>query len=244
MINRIFIFSLFLLSVNLCQAQFTDSTHYYAGFVSTGSANKTDDGDSYLLNNSIKFGMRKKSISLNLSNTWIYGKQDQSLTNNDFSSGLDFNLYKTFPHFFYWGLANYNTSYSLKINGQLLAGAGAAYNIIDRKNALLNISDGILYDKSDLYLDDSVRDVYHTFRNSLRLLFRFSFNNIVILDGSSFLQNSLSYHNDYIIRSNYNLNIKLKKWLTFTTSFSYNKLKRTERENMLLSYGLTLEKYF
>ncbi len=225
-------------------AQFTDTTHYYAGYQSTGSVNKTNDGDSYLLNNAVKLGIRKKSISLNASNTWVYGKQDRNLTNNDFSSSLDFNLYKTLPHLFYWGLANYNTSYSLKINNQLLTGLGIAYNLIDKKNTLLNISNGILYDKSDLYLNDTTRDVYHTFRNSLRLLFRFNVHNIIIADGSGFLQNSLNDKNDYIIRSNANLSLKLMKWLSFTTSFSYNRQNRTQRENLMLSYGLTLERYF
>lgn len=232
------------LSCKYSMAQFTDSTTYYAGFTSTGTVNKTNDGDSYLLNNGAKFSIRKKSISLNAVNGWAYGRQNQSLTNNDFSSSLDFNLYKTFPHFFYWGLANYNTSYSLKINNQLLAGMGAAYNLIDRKNILLNISDGILYDKSDLLLSDTIRDRYHTFRNSLRILFRLNVNGIIVLEGSNFLQNSLRDKNDCIFRSSANLSAKLRKWLSFTTSFNYNKISRTNRENLLLSYGLSVEKYF
>lgn len=225
-------------------AQFTDSTFYYLGYTSSSTANKTNDGDSYLLNNAVKFSVRKKSISLNATNSWMYGKQDQKLTNNDFSSSLDFNLYKTFPHFFYWGLANYNTSYSLKINNQLLAGAGIAYNLVDKKNTLINLSNGILYDKSDLLLNDTIPDRYHTFRNSLRLLIRFNIQNMIIFDGSGFLQNSLKEKEDYILRSNTSLSFKLMKWLSLTTNYNYNKINRTERRNSLLSYGLTVERYF
>jgi len=225
-------------------AQFTDSTHYHTAFLSSGSINKTNDGTAYLLNNAYRFNVKKKSIELNFNNNWIYGKQNGNLTNNDFSSSLDFNLYKRFPHFNYWGLANYNTSYSLKVNNQLLAGLGVAYSLLDRPKAYLNISDGILYDQSDLTLANNTRDVYHTYRNSLRLQFRFNIGDRVMIDGSNFLQNSLDRHNDYIIRSATNLSFKLRQWISLTTSLNYNRLNRTNSENLLFTYGLTLEKYF
>lgn len=99
-----------------CYAQFTDSTHYSVNYAATGSINKTNDGNTYLVNNAAKFGIKEKAYDLNFSNTWVYGKSNQVLTNNDFSSVLYFNLYSNIPHFFYWGMANYNTSASLKIN--------------------------------------------------------------------------------------------------------------------------------
>lgn len=227
-----------------CSAQFNDTTHHRLNYTSTGSLNKTNDSRAYLLNNALRFGIRKKSISLNSSNSWIYGKQNDQLTNNDFSSSLDFNLYKTFPHFFYWGLANYNTSKSLKVNNQLLAGAGIAYNIYDRENAYLNLSNGLLFDSSDLMLENNVRDVYETTRNSLRLSFRFVISKIVVINGSSFYQVSLRDRHDYILKSDAALSLKLNKWLSFTTAYNYNRLARTNRENSLLSYGLTFERYF
>lgn len=227
-----------------CLAQFNDTTHYYVGFNSSGSINRTQDGNTYLLNNALKFSEKNKSSVLNFTNNWIYGRSNNSLTNNDFTTSLDFDLYKTFPHFFYWGLANYTTSYSLKITDQLLAGAGAAYNIIDKKNMMFNISDGFLYDKSNLLLSDSTRDIYHTYRNSFRILFRFVIKDIVVIDGSDFLQNSLQYKNDYIFRSTTNLSLKLRKWLSLTTSLNYNRMNRTQSETTLFTYGLTAEKYF
>lgn len=225
-------------------AQFNDTTHYHTAFLSSGSINKTNDGTAYLLNNALRFNVKKKAISLNFNNNWIYGKQNGNMSNNDFSSALDFNLYKTFPHFFYWGLVNYNTSYSLKINNQLLAGAGVAYSLFDSENSYLNISDGILFDTSDLMLANNVRDKYETYRNSLRLSFRFNINNRVVIDGSNFLQNSMQKQSDYIIRSTTNLSFKLQKWLSLTTSLNYNRVNRTNSENLLFTYGLTAEKWF
>lgn len=225
-------------------AQFNDSTHYYVSYGSTGIINQTNDGKSYVLNNNFKFNVRKKSISLNATNSWIYGQQDRNLTNNDFISSLDFNLYKGPRHFFYWGLLNYTSSFSLKINDQLQTGAGGAYDIIDRKFAYLNVSDGLLYEKSNLLLNDTTRDVYSTARNSFRLRFRFEIQQLFVIDGTSFVQNSLSHSSDYIVKSITNFSVKLRKWLSFTTSVNYNRLNRTQRETLLLNFGLTAEKYF
>jgi hypothetical protein len=228
----------------LVSAQFSDSVNYHFQFNSTGSINKTDLGDAYLLNNNMRFGIKKESISLNATAGWVYGQQQQKQTNNDFNSALDFNLYKTLPHFYYWGLAGYNTSYSLKLNNQQQYGAGVAYNIYDRKNAYLNISDGILYENSDININDTTREIYNTFRNSLRLAFRFTIKDLVTIHSNSFLQNSLNYRDDYIIRSTSGLSLKLYKWLSFTTSLTYNKISRTNKENLLFNYGLSIDKYF
>ena len=241
---KLFFLVPFLFLYQTSFAQFTDSTNYVVNYSSTGSLNNTNDGKSYLLNNGLKFGVRKKSVSLNFNNKWIYGKQNRQLTNNDFSSSLDFNLYKTLPHFFYWGLVNYNTSKSLKVNNQLLAGAGIAYSIYDREDAYLNISDGILFDSSDLTLDNEIRDVYHTYRNSLRLSFRFVISKIIIVNSSSYFQSSLSNGSDYIMKSDSSLSFKVNKWLSLTTAFNFNRVARTDRQNSLLSYGLNFERYF
>jgi hypothetical protein len=243
--KNLLLLSLCLLLCIYTQAQYSDSVHYYLGYTASGNVNQTNDGRSYLLNNALKAGIRQKKISFNLSNSWIYGAQNSQLTNNDFQSALDVNFYTGIPHFYYWGLGNYTTSYSLKINHQVQGGAGAAYSVVDTKDNYLNLSDGILYEKSDLYLNDTTRDRYNTFRNSARLSFKFSLvKNIVIVNGTGFLQNSLSNSDDYIIRANAGLAVKLKKWLALTAGVTYNRFNRTRRENMLFTYGVTIERYF
>jgi hypothetical protein len=221
-------------------AQYNDTTHYHVVLSAAGSINKTNTDKAYLLNNSLNFGIKKNSVVLNATNTWVYGKQNANLTNNDFSSSLFFNLYKTFKHFYYWGLLNYNTSYSLKVNNQLLAGAGIAYSLIDKKDTYLNISDGILYDQSNLLANLN----YNTYRNSFRLQYHFAVKELITLDGSNFLQSSLSNSNDYIIRSTTTLGFKLRKWISLTTALTYNKMNITRSDNLTFTYGLVLDKYF
>lgn len=240
------ILTLIILSfTNLMQAQFSDSVTYYTGLNSTGTYNRTNDGgELYNLNNSAKLSVRKKSVSLNSNTKWVYGKQNNTLTNNDLSSALDFNLYKTLPHFYYWGLANYTSSYSLKQNHQLQGGLGLAYNFIDKPNANINVSDGLIYEYSDVILTDSTNQIYSTWRNSLRISFRWNIKSRVFVNGNGYLQQSLNYGNDYIIRSDLALGVKLKKWLSLTTSLSYNEVSKTKRQNLLITYGLLIEKYF
>lgn len=221
-----------------------DSTAFYAGFTSTGTYNRTNSSSYYLLSNGIKLGLKKDDVVWNSTNKWLYGEQDRNLTNNDFSSSWDVNLYKTFPRFYYWGLVLYNTSYSLKINNQGQGGLGIAYNFIDKTTAQINLSDGILYDYSDLNLEGGTREVYGTFRNSLRLQLKWKFRQRFTFSGNAFLQNSLQYGNDYIIKSDASLSFKIWKWISLSGTFSYNEMSRTKSQNLFMTYGLTIENNF
>ncbi|WP_018615511.1 DUF481 domain-containing protein [Segetibacter koreensis] len=238
------VFVCIMLSCVMTFSQFNDSIHHYVNFASTGIINKTNNGNSYVLTNGLRFNISKKNIRLNSTNSWIYGEQQNRLTNNDFNSTLDFNLYKTSSNFYYWGLANYDKSYSLKINNRLQAGVGGAYNIIDTTTAFLNVSDGILYETSNLKLNDSTNNSYSLFRNSFRLRYRFVIKDIIIFDGTNFFQNSLSDGNDYIIKSINSVSVKLRKWLNLTAATNYNRNQKTNSETLLITFGLTAEKYF
>ena len=232
-----------IFAFHLGYAQFNDSTHHLINFTSTNSINRADGKSAYLFNNGLRFAMRRQSVSLNFHNNWLYGNQNQVLTNNDFSSSLDLNLYKTFPNFFYWGLVNYNTSFSLKIRNQLLAGGGVAYNFFDDDRAYLNISNGLLHDASSI-LQNDVRVDYQTLRNSLRLAFRFVLWDLVVINGSNFWQPSLRDGNDYNIRLHDNIAFKLNQWLSLNAAFTYNRVNRTQSENLLFTYGVSFERYF
>lgn len=228
----------------LASAQYNDSVRHYASYASTGTYNQTNSSTAYFLSNNVKLGMRRKDLSVNATGGWVYGNQQNRLTNNDVSSALDFNLYRTFPHFYYWGLATYTQSYSLKINAQGQAGLGVAYVLIDKKNTTLNISNGVLYELSDVTVKDTISNKYATYRNSFRVTFKYSYKDALTLSGIGFVQQSFLSSTDYILKGNLNLSLRLRKWLHFTTAYSYNRFNRTNRENTLFTYGLTLEKYF
>lgn len=210
----------------------------------SGTFNRTTDGLTYLLNNSIKYSMRKQSVVMNFGSGWVYGNTPEKLTNNDFNAALDVNLYKTFPHFYYWGLVNFTSSYSLKIKEQVQTGLGAAYRLIDRKDMMLNLSNGILYERSNIIQEEGTDLGYHTFRNSFRLQYRMKYKELLTLNSVGFYQPSLQYGGDFIITANVSLGIKVWKWLSFTTALTYNNVSRTQRENTLITYGLVAERFF
>ncbi len=238
------LFTSFLWLPLVGRAQFGDSVHYHAKFISTATVNNTDAGSTFLSNQAARFSIRKKKVELNSSSSWIYGTQQTTLTNNDVNTTLDFNLLKDTGKLYYWGLANYSSNLSLKINNQFQTGAGIAYDIINRPGKYINISDGFIYEYSDIFVQDTVQEIYGTIRNSLRLQFSWTVKDVLTFSGSGFYQPSLLNGSDFIIRANVGLAVKLNRWLSITSAFTYNKFNRTKKENALFTYGLTLEHFF
>src|SRR5688572_28578762 len=133
-------FFMLLFAVQQSQAQFNDSTHHMLAYSATGIINKTNNNRSYLLNNEVRYTLNSTKITLNAAAGYVYGQLQDMKTNNDFSSTVDCDLFKTSHRLYYWALGSYDKSYSLKINDRLQAGGGVAYNFIRKANALLVLS--------------------------------------------------------------------------------------------------------
>jgi hypothetical protein len=125
----------------------------------------------------------------------------------------------------------------------LQTGLGLAIDLIDGKKIQFNISDGLIYDFNDVQLRDTVRDVYQTYRNSFRMQYKMNLGNLS-LRAIGFIQNSFEYRKDFIIKTDFTLAYRVRKWLSFTMQSSYNKMNRTNRETLFITYGLTFERYF
>lgn len=245
MMKQILLFAFLSFSVLGVQAQFNDSVHHYLKYNATGIINQTTTTKSYLLSNALRYSMRKKNNSINYSASYVYGEQNRLVSNRDFNTGLDYNLLpKDSSKLYYWGRVSYDKSFSLKINDRVQGGVGVAYNFWDNSKRFLNLSEGILFEKSDLRLTDSTKRVYSTVRNSLRLRYRFAIGKILVLDGTNFLQNSFKDKNDYIITTTNSLSLKLRSWLSFTTAVTYNRINNTGSDNLLITFGLQAERYF
>jgi hypothetical protein len=226
-------------------AQFSDTVHYYVNFSGTGNVNRTNTGTSYLLNNVLRFQADKKKFSINSMASHVYGSDPISKTNDDLLAMLNLDLLKGVQKFYYWGLASYEKSFSLKVDSRFQTGVGVGYTFVNNDKANLEISDGFLFETTDLAIPDQRRRTsYQTVRNSLRLKYRFIIKKIFRFDGTNYFQPSLSDGRDYILKLNTNFSINLYKWLNLTTSFNYNRQNITATENLLISYGLMFEKYF
>jgi Protein of unknown function, DUF481 len=244
-----FLFLIFQMAFHFSYSQIqdtvrhSDSIRYHLAITSTGSFNQSEKSSTYLMNNAFRLNAVHRLFGVNAFGSYVYGLSGQSLTNNDMIASVDGNYYLHPSKFFLWILVNYTSSYSLQIKGLFQSGTGVAYDFIKTKENRLNLSDGIIYEKDNLFIDTAF-DIYSTFRNSLRFAFKWTIINKVVFEGSNFLQNSLSDKNDYIIRSNLALLINLNKWFSLTSAFIYNRFNRTGRQNILLTYGLRIEKDF
>jgi hypothetical protein len=237
--------SALFLDLKPASAQFSDSVKYHLLYSTTGVLNNTSTAFNYLITNSVRLNMSQKRADANAAVNWIYGEQGSRLSNNDFSAVTDFNLRTRQQRFYSWGLGSFEKSYSLKVANRTQAGIGLAYNVLDRPDSLqLNISDGILYEYAALAPTDSSREFYNMARNSLRIRLRIRVQRLVTLDGVAFIQQSLSDGNDYIIKSNATLSVKLRKWLALSTALNYNRVQRTRAENLLLTFGISVDSWF
>ena len=222
-----------------------DTTVYLIASSGTGNINKTSLGTSYVYNNSLRFSVERPFLTFNASSYWIYGENTQRKTNNDFLNVVDVDLYKNTRKLYYWALGNYEKSFSLKIEHRIQTGAGIGYNLLKKEKGQITLSNGILYESTDLReMDKYGRLHYETARNSFRFKYRFHIGKIIIVEGVNFLQNAFTDGEDYILRTNNQVNFKLTSWLGLNTSFTYNKFNLTKNENLLFTYGLVMEKKF
>ncbi|MBO9572438.1 MAG: DUF481 domain-containing protein, partial [Chitinophagaceae bacterium] len=154
-------------------------------------------------------------------------------------------MFKSSHKLYYWGLATYEKSFSLKVDNRFQIGAGIGYSLLSKPTASLVLSDGLLYETSSLSKADlrGITD-YETIRNSFRIKFRFLIKDLIKIEGSDFLQNSLSDGDDYIIKSNTSVSVKIYKWLNLAMVLNYNRQNITATENLLVTYGLTFDRYF
>ena len=241
---KFFSFLLFFFVLITCRAQFTDSSKYYIGYAGTGIINKTEKSKSYVFKNGVQGNANGKHLSLSSSFSWIYGEINEALSNNDFESVLDLNYKPDSSKLVYWVLGTFDKSYSLKIDKRFQFGGGLSYDIVRNSDMRINISDGLLYESGDLILASGIEDLHQTWRNSLRLKYVFKVKDILSITGTHFLQNSLAAASDYNIKSASALTLKIYKWVGFTTVLNYNKVNRLKTGNMLVTIGLTLQKYF
>ena len=229
---------------NTASAQFSDSVTHYAKLSALGNINRSNSTTAYLFTNDARFSIKNRRTTLNAGANWLYGELDQKLTNNDFTTTVDFNVYPDSSKFYFWALANFTTSYSLKIDRQFQTGLGIGYNFVNTPTSWLNVSEGILYDAAHLAISDPEKNDYKIFRNSLRLSYRFAINDRITFNGVNFLLNSFSDRDDYVLRTLNGVNLKLNSWISISSAVTYNLFKLTDSENFLFTYGIVLEKFF
>lgn len=202
------------------------------------------DKISMMYNTALGYSIEKNNLALNANTDWVYELQNKELAKNDFGFGLDFNYYfNDSKRFYAWGLNNYQSAYSLKINHQYQAGAGLAYQIIDLPYFFLRVSDGFLWETSNI-IESEEALLYDTWRNSFRLQVRSKVADRLNFKFTGFWQPSIIDFNDQLIKINSQLLINIWKQLDLKIEGQYNLVTKTEKENLLISYGFSYQLKF
>jgi hypothetical protein len=228
----------------IANAQFNDTINSYISVSATGNFNRTNEVRSSLSSNILEFKRRTKHIAANTTLKYIYGKQNAATVNNDFYGVQELNRYIKSQRFYAWVLASYGQIYSLGIRHQFQAGPGLAYTILQKSYLSFNISDGILYEYRELR-DEKLSNLKdQAIRNSLRLQVKANIKEAVTLTSTLFLQNSLSDSRDAIIREETELAVRIYRVLSVAMKIQYNMLTSTQKETLLVTWGLTYKSYF
>jgi hypothetical protein len=207
---------------------------------STGSFSKTNDLKSYVFNNVVKLGVTRGRLSFQNTDGWIYGAQSGIKINNDYSSVIEGDYLKNTNKLYAWALGTFDKSFSLKINFRYQVGAGPGYTVVKNNKISLIVSDGIMYEQGDLVDPELGGISYSTWRNSFRVKYHWLIKDFISWDGTGFVQPSLSHKHDDILRYSTTLSVKVRKWLSITSGLTYNKLTRTQRENLVVTYGVAI----
>lgn len=234
----------FLLAAGTVRAQFNDSINHYIYVASTGTFSKTNDLNSYVLSNNVKFSISKKKLSFHTANTWVYGEQSDVRSNNDFSSLVEFDFLKKQKRLYYWGNGTFDKSFSLKIDYRYQAGAGIGVNIAQTPKLVLNVTEGLIYETGNLIHAELGERDYDVWRNSARFKYRWVMKDFIILDGFVLYQPSISTKNDMIFKTSTTLSLKVRKWLSLSSALTYNEITLTNRRNLIVTYGVVMERFF
>jgi len=224
--------------------QFNDSINHYIYVGSTGTFSKTNDLASYVLSNNFKFAISKKKLSFNTANTWVYGKQSGVKSNNDFSSLIEFDFLKKQKRVYYWGNGTFDKSFSLKIDYRYQAGAGLGVNFAQSPKLVLNVTEGLIYETGNMIDRELGERHYDVWRNSARFKYRWVIQDFVILDGFVLYQPSISTRHDTIFKTSTTLSVKVRKWLSLSSALTYNEITLTDRRNLIVTYGVVMERFF
>ena len=224
----------------------SDTLQYKLGLANTGILNHTRLLNAYTLSNTVKLGIKGRKTELDAAANYTYGVTDNELVNNDFTGNLSGNRYVFADRRFYiWGLGAYESSYSLGVASRTQVGGGIAWSPIDSPRAYLNFSEGVLVETANIRQPDGNTVTNQTLRNSFRFRFRFaSEGDRVVFEGTNSIQNSFKDFNDYLLRLNNALTVKVYKGIGLTAAVAYNKITATDRENLLLTLGFKVDYIF
>jgi hypothetical protein len=179
-------------------------------------------------------------VSLATNPRFTYGEQNNNLAERDTYIDLFIDIYKE-RKVYGFGLATIETSNLRGIDLRQLAGGGAGFRLVQRKQNTLTLTNAIIYESTEF----RERQAVTTLRNSTRLKGKHALlQNKIRFTHITFFQPSLTNISNIRWNTLLALELPLSKWVTFRSSFenSYESIVEPtrKRNDSRLTFGISI----
>ncbi len=231
MFRFLFLLLFFPLFVSAQQEEPKDTTEFSYKIGISGYYNRTSTSDALISNYNGNLTRVSNKTDCSLSTTYLWGVSNNILSNDDFFGNLFLDFRKK-KKTFIWTMSQFDRSFSLNIRYRVQTGGGLGFYLLRDENNTISITNGFLYDASN------INDVV---RNSCRLKIskkhkHYKFETV------GFYQPALSDEEDYIIKINTSLDIKIKHHTYLQFVFQNNQSTKTNKSNLLYTIGINYQK--
>ena len=186
-------------------------------------------------------------------NSYVYQEFGREKADEDILS-LNFLYFNPERKFYPLALGFVSTNFRREIDLRYLFGAGATYQVLNKKNNWLKFSLTCEYEETDFSSTDFNRAEFdgsssiNTFRATLWVNGKYSlFKNKVILTHESYFQPSLSQSNNFRWQADLGLELPIWKFLNFKinylNTFESVVIEDQKQEDRFLTFGFTLKSY-
>ncbi len=186
-------------------------------------------------------------------NSYVYQEFGKEKADEDILS-LNFLYLNPERRLYPFVLGFVSTNFRREIDLRYLVGAGATYQILQKKDHWLKVSLSSEYERTNFANTDFNRDVYdgdrsiNTFRATIWINGKYSlFKNKVILNHESYFQPSLERSDNFRWQADLGLEFPIWKFLNFKVNYLHTfesiVIEDQKREDRFLTFGLTLKSY-
>jgi hypothetical protein len=186
-------------------------------------------------------------------NSYVYQEFGKTKADEDILS-LNFLYLNPERKIYPFVLGFVSTNFRREIDGRYLVGAGATFQILNKKNHWLKFSISSEYEHTDFsntdfnYSEYDGTESINTFRGTLWVNGKYHlFKKKVIFSHESYIQPSLERSNNFRWQSDINLELPIWKFLNFKINYRHTfesiVIESQKQEDKFLTFGFTLKSY-
>lgn len=187
------------------------------------------------------------------SNSYVYQEFGKVKADADFLS-LNFLYFNPEKRFYPQVLGFVSTNFRREINLRYIVGAGATYQIINKKENWLKASLTFEYEETEFVrstfnnVDFNGNNSIDTFRGTIWLNGKYElFKKKMVLKHETYFQPSLGQSENYRWQADVGLELPVWKFLNFTINYRHTfesiVIENQEREDKFLTFGFTLKSF-